>query len=272
MNFPRKQIKANARAALSANYWPVVGSVFVGVILIFGISAITEIPSLYSEILAGTYGNTIGYASAAGTSSFGLVVLSALCEYVFGVGLAAFCFNVYTAKKPDIMDLFVAFKDGRLGRVLGGMFLVSLYTALWTLLFIIPGIIKGYQYSMVPYLLYDRPDLTVKECFEMSKQMTDGHKGDLFVLDLSFIGWGILTACTIGIAGIFYVSPYVRLASAGAYHYLKTTRMTYPEQAFSEQPVFQSASYDADYTATADTAEKQETVDTVVAEESMFEE
>ena len=97
---------------------------------------------------------------------------------------------------------------------------------------------------MIPYLLLDKPEFTVKDCFNMTKKMTKGNKWSLFVLDLSFIGWVLLSALTFFILFIFYVGPYMGLAQAGAYDYLKRVHM--PEA--TEGPVFQSASNEADYT------------------------
>ena len=245
MDFPRKQIKANARAALSANYWPCVGILLLGGLLSGFVAIVGSVPtyvSMFNSIAAGTY----PYGMETTSPAFSLVsVAGAFVAMFFEVGMSIFAYHVYRGDAPEVGDLFAGFKDGNFGRVLGGMFLVSLYTVLWSLLLIIPGIIKAYQYSMMPYLLVDRPDLSIRECFKMSKEMTDGHKWHLFVLDLSFIGWALLAALSVGILDIFYVTPYMTLASAGAYDFLKRTRM--PE-AVNEGPVFQSASYEANYT------------------------
>lgn len=90
-----------------------------------------------------------------------------------------------------------------------------------SLLFIIPGIIKSYEYRMVAYILADQPELTRKEAFELSRKMMNGNKWNAFVLDLSFIGWGFLTAITFGILGIFYVNPYIQHTNAALYLKLK---------------------------------------------------
>ena len=256
MDFPRKQIKANARAALSANYWPVVGILFLGSILASAVSTVAYVPTYVSTVTAVMSGYYSEAATATSSVSSVVSILGIFIAVFFEVGIAWFAYTVYRGEQPDVGNLFVGFKDGRFGRVLGGMLLVTLYTILWSLLFIIPGIIKAYQYSMMPYLLIDRSDLSIKECFAMSKEMTAGHKWNLFVLDLSVIGWLLLAVLTFGILDIFYVTPYLTLAQAGAYDYLKRTRM--PQQAV-ERPVFQSATYEADYTKDTET---RTTVDT----------
>jgi uncharacterized membrane protein len=87
---------------------------------------------------------------------------------------------------------------------------------LWYLLFIIPGIIKSYSYSMVPYILADNPHIGSERALELSTQMTDGQKMDMFILDLSFIGWYILGALLFGI-GIIFVFPYYNATKAELY-------------------------------------------------------
>ena len=104
------------------------------------------------------------------------------------------------------------------------MFFRDLFTVLWTLLFIIPGIVKSYEYQMIPYLLADNPQMTKEQAFEESKRMMQGQKWKAFVLDLSFIGWNILSALTLGILGIFYVQPYMDATHAALYEALRYGR------------------------------------------------
>lgn len=101
------------------------------------------------------------------------------------------------------------------------MFYRDMYTFLWMLLFIIPGIVKAYEYRMIPYLLAENPAMNKEEVFALSKQMMNGQKWKAFVLDLSFIGWGILGAVTCGILNIFYVHPYIFSTEAALYETLK---------------------------------------------------
>lgn len=105
------------------------------------------------------------------------------------------------------------------------MFFKGLYTFLWTLLFVIPGIIKSYEYKQVPYILAENPDITKEEAFARSKQMMNGNKWKAFVLDLSFLGWEILNTITLGILGIFYVKPYEYQTEAALYEALKQETM-----------------------------------------------
>ena len=106
------------------------------------------------------------------------------------------------------------------------MLLRGVYTFLWSLLFLIPGIVKSYAYSMVPYIIYENPNLTAKQAIALSCKLTDGYKWDLFILDLSFIGWNLLSAITGGILGILYVYPYMGVTHATVYEHLKQSALT----------------------------------------------
>lgn len=103
-------------------------------------------------------------------------------------------------------------------------FLRALYTALWSLLFVIPGIVKAYEYRMIPYLLAENPDLSSEEAFRISRELMDGEKWNAFVLDLSFFGWILLSACTCGILAIFYVAPYIAFTDTELYITLQNNR------------------------------------------------
>ena len=94
--------------------------------------------------------------------------------------------------------------------------LTRIFTMLWSLLFIIPGIIKAYAYSMTPYIIADNPEIDAMKAIEMSQEMMKGHKMELFFLHLSFIGWYILTIFTFGI-GMFFLMPYVQTSVANFY-------------------------------------------------------
>lgn len=101
------------------------------------------------------------------------------------------------------------------------LFYRDLYTLLWSLLFLVPGIVKSYEYLMVPYLLADNPDMTGEEAFRESKRMMDGNKWRTFVMHLSFLGWEILSLFTFGFLHILYVQPYVDATNAGLYRNLR---------------------------------------------------
>ena len=112
----------------------------------------------------------------------------------------------------------IAFKD-YWHKVLG-MLLMGIFIFLWTLLLVIPGIIKTFSYAMTPYILHEYPNVGVNDAIDISRKMMKGHKLDLFLLELSFIGWMILTAFSLGI-GLLWLAPYMQTAHAGFYEEVK---------------------------------------------------
>ena len=124
-------------------------------------------------------------------------------------------------EKADLMDVFNGFRqtDALANRILTG-FLVCVFTFLWSLLFVIPGIVKAYSYSMATYISTDHPDWGWKKCIEASKTVMQGKKGKLFCLDLSFIGWYFVGALCLGV-GTLFVYPYHYMARTNFYLDLK---------------------------------------------------
>ena len=101
-------------------------------------------------------------------------------------------------------------------KAFGLVFMTGLFTFLWALLLIVPGIVAAYRYGMAIYILADNPELGIMECIDKSKEMTNGNKGFMFILDLSFIGWGILAALTFGI-GCLWLIPYIGITNTLMY-------------------------------------------------------
>lgn len=122
--------------------------------------------------------------------------------------------------KAEVKEVCFSF-DHSYMNIVKTLFFRDLYTFLWSLLFIIPGIIKAYEYQMIPYLLAEQPDMPKEQAFAMSRQMMKGQKWKAFVLDLSFLGWSILSMFTLGILGLFYVNPYKYSTKAALYETLR---------------------------------------------------
>jgi uncharacterized membrane protein len=136
----------------------------------------------------------------------------------FVVGLMGMYLMVMRGEKPGINNLFDGFKQF-LGAFVGYL-LVGLFTFLWTLLLIVPGVIAAFRYSQVFFILKDNPEMDGLSAIRKSKEMMLGHKGELFVLSLSFIPWILLGCITLGIA-FFWVGPYMSLTFANYYEELK---------------------------------------------------
>lgn len=114
-----------------------------------------------------------------------------------------------------------AFKNGYIN-VVSSMFLMNLFIFLWSLLLVIPGIYKAYEYRMIPYLLAEDSNLSFSEAKRLSSAMMYGEKWDAFVLDLSFILWHALSSITWGLVGIFWVNPYIQYTNAELYKAVRT--------------------------------------------------
>lgn len=202
----RAQVKANSKAQLGNNLF---GKIWLMALLAVLVQSLI--------ITVAGYIPVVGY--------FAPIVLAG----PFGIGIAlVFMKLARNHNDVNIADLFTSFSE-RFGKdfLLGLM--IYVFTFLWSLLFIIPGIVKSYAYSMAYYISLDHPEWGWKECIEESKRITQGHKGELFVLDLSFIGWYIVGSLCLGI-GILWVNPYHMTARANYYEALKA----------NSQPVYEA--------------------------------
>lgn len=219
----RVELKTNAKEILKAKYWKAVLVAFIASALT-GASSYTSAGSSNSDEIGDLL---TSFSPQLIIAILGIIAFSAL----IGIAISIFlenplligCYKFFINCKKDgenLNDIVMTFKNGYMNVVLTE-FLRGLFTFLWSLLFVIPGIIKGYEYMMIPYLLADNPQMDREEAFAKSKEMMDGNKWKAFVLDLSFFGWGLLSACTCGILYIFYVGPYIHLTKAELYHALK---------------------------------------------------
>ena len=138
---------------------------------------------------------------------------------VFSVGLAIVMLQISRSGASKIETVFDGFRKGLGNNIIAGV-LVQVFTFLWALLFIIPGIVKSYSYAMTFYILADNPDMAPTDAINESKKMMNGNKWRLFCLDFSFIGWFLLIPLTCGILSIM-VGPYISAAHAAFYESLK---------------------------------------------------
>ena len=142
-------------------------------------------------------------------------------------GLAAFFLSLARGKEQgDLADLFKGFTEGGFVRLLLLGLLQEVFIILWSLLFIVPGIIKYYQYRLIPYLIASDPALSYSEAQQRSVDLMEGEKMELFIMDLSFLGWNILDAFTAHILGAVWLRAYKE--SAYAAFFIDITRDGYP--------------------------------------------
>ena len=179
---------------------------------------------------ARSFGRHAGVWALFGAIAVFVIIVS-LIATVIGLAFKAFLINPLVLggkalflrsydRPADFKDLICGFKNNYIKNV-GTLILKDIFTILWTLLFIVPGIIKAYEYRMIPYLIAENPDMSYKEAFARSKDMMMGNKWEAFVLDLSFLGWFCLNLLTCGILGIFYVNPYYFATDANLYRAIK---------------------------------------------------
>lgn len=146
------------------------------------------------------------------------LLLTAFVFNPLGVGCARFF--VKDINEPATLNELTYAFDHSYMNVVKIMFMKQLKIFGWTLLFIVPGIIKSYEYRMIPYIVAENPDISYDDAFATTKRMMNGNKWNTFVLDLSFIGWNLLSACTLGLLSVFFVGPYIRLTDAALYEKL----------------------------------------------------
>lgn len=181
----RAQMKQQAKESLSGNWGTAIGVLLIGCILV-GVLSTTGIGGLFTGLI------TFGFCAAF--------------------------LAVIRTKTMKIENLFECTKN--FGTVFVASILQGIYLFLWTLLFWIPGIVKSYSYAMTNYILIDNPNMTANEAITESRKMMDGHKAELFILDLSFLGWYILSCFTFGIL-LLYVDPYHMATRAAFYENLR---------------------------------------------------
>jgi len=128
--------------------------------------------------------------------------------------------KIYRRENTSVGVLFEAFNVNYLRKV-GSMALMGLFVLLWSLLLVIPGIIKGIAYSMTPYILAEYPNVKARDAIKLSMRITEGYKAELFVAQLSFLGWQILSAFTCGILYLVFSGPYMYTTFGGYYNELK---------------------------------------------------
>ena len=130
------------------------------------------------------------------------------------LGYCRFLLKMQDGEDAQVGDLFSRFD--RFGDGFCLELLTSLYIMLWSLLFIIPGLVKAYAYAMAPFILEENPNMTPSEAIKASRELMDGHKFDLFCLHWSFFGWALLSVLTLGI-GSLWLNPYMNAATAAFY-------------------------------------------------------
>ena len=225
MMWNRAELKMRGNMAFKKNY---VSAVVVALLMgIFGTvsgESSARRVSENSDIYSGNLFN-VGMITGLLAGIATVVILIVLVAKVFVGNLLKMggyrFFILNQTAQPGIGTLLDGFRSGHYVNIVLTMFLIDLFTALWSLLLVVPGIVKHYEYLMVPYISAENPAMDYKEAFQISKQMMDGEKMEAFIMDLSFLGWYLLSAVTCGLLAIFYVNPYVQASFAEMYTFNK---------------------------------------------------
>lgn len=236
--------KERALNGLSGNWGVAVGTGFVASLLgaytafgssSGGSSSSSDISDEEMEMLAEQLPSEVLVTIAAVLGVVAIVaVIYAIATLIIGgpitLGYVKFNLDMVNGYKPSFSDLFSQFD--RFGEAFVMQLLRSIFIFLWSLLFLIPGIIAAFSYAMAPYILYENPGMSASDAIAESKKMMAGNKWRLFCLNFSFIGWSILATFTLGI-GYLWLNPYMEASYAAFYEELKREQFVMPAQSYN---------------------------------------
>lgn len=228
----RGELKDRAKGILKLYYWKAVLVSFILAVIAGGSSG----GSSSGSSNAATGRAVKKSIESSGGFEYFLIIISGFIAFILVAVIAfllikIFIFNpleigarrffiVSRVGQPELLELGYGFNKAYKNVVMV-QFMRGFFTFLWFCVLIVPGIVKAYEYRMIPYILAENPDLSSSEAFRISKEMMNGEKWNAFILDLSFIGWDILGIFTCGMLNIFYVNPYRDLTNAELYAALK---------------------------------------------------
>ncbi|MGN1416423.1 MAG: DUF975 family protein [Oscillospiraceae bacterium] len=213
--FDRLLMKSNARLFYKNNTGSCIGVSLISM----GITIVPTLLSTGAMELSQSLRHSEFAVSIMGAIGFLLYLAALVVSFLVQFAVCGWYRKAiyYPLSAGDLINVGLDDAGGKLCTAL----LMTLKTFLWTLLLYIPGIVKAYQYSMTAYIKSENPKIGASRAIELSGIITNGHKWDLFVMDLSFYGWFILSGLTLNILGIIYVIPYYSSARAFAYEDLK---------------------------------------------------
>ena len=223
-----KELRAKAWNSLKDKYWMAFIVVIVsGLLVSIGtglVSAAQSMIDIVSMVDPSEMDSTMELGAVViNIMAFVLCIAGLMISIFIGnaasVGLTNY-FIKNTNSTPTFADAFSGFKV-RYRRNIGTLLLVGIKVVLWSILFVIPGIIKSYEYAIIPHILADDPEISSKDAFKKAKEMMNGNKFRLFKLNISFIGWYVLCFVTFGI-GTFFLMPYINATTAEFYVELKS--------------------------------------------------
>lgn len=205
--------KNAALAALKGNWAPAI----VGCIVLVATAIAVSMPTELAGMLLGTSGSL----TAQTVVMLASILVSIFVAQPLSVGFYNSFKALYVSGDSNISSNIFRLGFSNYLKTVWAMFLMVIKVLLWALLFIIPGLIKGFAYILTPFLIKDNPELSAAEAIRLSEKMMKGHKFDCFYLELSFIGWILLSILTLGI-GLLWLMPYMYTALAAFYEDVKS--------------------------------------------------
>lgn len=201
----RAELKEKAKKSLKGKWSTAVATVLVYVLI---------------GMVASMIVSWIGQIFHISTNNMKIVsnICGAIVDAALAVGFASFFLKLSRGKKVDYKELFA--KNNVIITAIVAMVIMTVFTTLWGLLLIVPGIIAAIRYSQTYFVLADHPEMSATEAINESKRIMDGHKMDYFVLCLSFIGWLVLAVLTLCI-GLLWLVPYIQVTCANFYNSIK---------------------------------------------------
>lgn len=206
-------IKQLARTSLKGHWGLTVGLTF----LVFLITSL--IPWFVEVLFSGGFSNWFTQEQPSLAADAANIIIAILI-IPLSISVYWFYLSLVRAEGPEISHLFSVYYDSKtFFKLIGLAFVMGIFVFLWSLLLIIPGIIKSISYSQAYFLIKDHPEYTILEAITESKKRMNGHKAKYFLLQLSFIGWAILSLFTLGI-GFLWLIPYISASTATFYNEL----------------------------------------------------
>lgn len=215
------QLRARARENLRGNWGVSIAAALVAALLGASIGGSGFSISIDEEILIKLPPLFTSVFTSFATVSSLLSFVSLILGGVIQLGYVRFLLKQHDRQEAAVSDLFSQFDRFSAGFLQS--LLRTLYTILWSLLLLIPGIVKSYSYAMTPFILAEHPELTASQAIDASKEMMEGFKGHLFMLELTFLGWDLLNILTLGI-GSLWLNPYKEATHAAFYRELQAQR------------------------------------------------
>lgn len=205
------EMKKQALGALKGRW----GFAVLGTFLFFLVYMV--VPLFFDILLSG--GPSVWLNQEEPTVTADLVnTLISILLIPFSIAFYWFFLSISRSETPQLSDLFTIYADWKTSlKLIGTSIVVSVFVFLWTLLLIIPGIIKSFSYSQTFFVLKDHPEYSMTEAITESRKIMQGYKWKYFLLNLSFIGWGILSLFTLGI-GLLWLVPYMTTSLAAFYN------------------------------------------------------